>query len=158
MGYNKATSDSLIERMQHLANMAMKTEDGLRIETGSRSESLRLRQQIYAARRETRKRKPEDTSPISVVELRVEEDHLLILKPGALTSQFKITDIKTGQPVSAVPTAEDTKEILSNVRKITDADILEMMLKIAEKKGPGNHEQEALDWLHSGKTPNQYKG
>lgn len=156
MGYNKATSDSLIERMQHLANTAMKTEDGLRVNTGSRSESLRLRQQIYAARRETRKRNPEDTSPISVVELRLEDDYLLILKPGALTGKFKITDLKTGKEVSVVPTEQDTKEILSQ-RKITDADILEMMLKIAEKKGPGDHEKEAKDWLNSGKTPNQYK-
>lgn len=153
MGYNKATSDALIERMQILCNRAMATEEGIKIQTSSESEAIRLRQQIYAARREVRKRNPTDTSPVSIVELRINTDHLLILKPGALTSQWHISDIATGKQISAVPKEEEIKEVLrSNTRIITDAEVFDVMLRLAEKKGPGDHETEARAWLESGKT------
>ena len=141
----KQTSQAVIDRMNTLCEAAMASPEGLRIETDSPREARKLRQQIYAARLELRKRNPSDASAVCLVDLKLEDTVLLILKPCAIINSFKITDIASGEAKKITPAAP------------SEEDILDLMIKMATKHGPGNYEAEAKDWFANGKTLESYQ-
>ena len=151
MGYNKNSDSSLVQPMAALAAKAMSLSKGLRVETNSNSEANRLRAQIYAARRLVRAKNSNDESPISLVELRLENNILWIFRPGGMLNRFNIVDAETGEQVTPEPTKAD-RMLGKLLTEPTDEELLSMMIKIAEKKGPGNHEQEARELLAKGET------
>jgi hypothetical protein len=138
----KQTSQSVIDRMNALCEAALASPEGLKIETDSPREAMKLRQQIYSARLELRKRNPSDTSAVCSVELKLSASQLLILKPGALLNQFKITDISSNEEVK-----------ISSPKSFSEEEIFDMMLKIASLRGPGDYEAEAKQLLLLGKEP-----
>ena len=156
MPYLKVISNQLIERMQVLCLQAFESKEGLRINTPSKSEALRLRQQIYSARRAVQKINPRDSSPLSIIEMRLRENVLELLKPGALIAQFKIEDISNNKEVKLEYSEENQKFANDILFEMSEEDIFEMCLKIAMKKGPGDHEEEAKAWILSGQKPENY--
>jgi hypothetical protein len=157
MPYIKVISNQMIERMQTLCMQAFESKEGLKIKTPSKSEALRLRQQIYAARRAIQKLHPGDTSPLSTIEMRLKEEILELLRPGALVSQFEIIDIATEKKIKLEYSEKDRKLANETLLSFSEDQIFEMCLKIATKKGAGNHEEEARAWLLAGNKVEDYK-
>lgn len=150
MGYNKTVSNDLIARMTVLAEKVMNSDSGLVVETKTSSEAVRLRNQIYAARRALRSKNPNDNSALSVIEMRVEPTGLKLFKPGTIIQEFQIRDLKTGQQVT-IDNAAPMK-----VFDLSEDLVFEMMMKLAEKNGPGDWEAEARNLLLSGVTPGTF--
>lgn len=150
MGYNKTVSNDLIARMSVLAEKVMNSDSGLVVETKTTSEAVRLRNQIYAARRALRSKNPNDKSALSVIEMRVEPTGLKLFKPGTIIQEFQIRDLKTGEQI----TIENT--VPMQTFDLSEDSIFDMMMKLAEKHGPGDWEAEARKLLLSGVTPNNF--
>jgi hypothetical protein len=150
MPYIKTISDEMISAMQEICSKAFAVKEFLRINAGSHSEALRLRQQIYSARRALKKINPQDTSPLSSVEMRIENTELHIMRPGAMLQKFQIFDGFSSEKVE-IELGKNTLEVFS------EDQIFEMSLIIAEIRGPGDHEEEAKDLLRRNISAKEFK-
>ena len=143
------TSKAVIDRMNALCGEALASPEGFHVEADSPREAMKLRQQIYAARMELRKRDPSDASPVCQIELRLEGSVLSLLKPGTIINRFKITDISSGKEVQIEAKLPEVS--------FSDEDLLDVMIRMAQKSGPGNYEAAAREWLSSGKKPAEFE-
>ena len=130
MGMNTRLSPELIARLQALCKQATEREEGIRLNFSSPYEATKFRMRIYIARRALRRINSDDSSPICMVEMKLEGKSLLLFEQASSLADVEVLDAATGERLNPLPA--DFSAARKIMLEISAADRMELELLIAE--------------------------